>query len=151
VKSSSSRTGKIAALVALAIYLIAGFALADEMVLCVAEDGRVSLEEAREGRCVNSHDTPCGESSGQEESACPSSPDDCCGTCLDFPISVSSPHDQQVPAAAGVSHDAGAQAGLMEPVDILTHDSPVLCADSPGVNPIARSTLKILRSTVIII
>ena len=151
MKSPSSRPGKIAALVALAIYLVPGFALADEMVLCVAEDGRISLEEAREGRCVNSHDTPCSESSGQEESTCPSSPRDCCGTCLDLPISISSPHDQQVPVAAGISNGTAAPAGLSEPVDTLTHDSPAQYADSPGVNPVARSALKILRSTVIII
>jgi len=135
---------------ALAIYLIPGFALADEIVLCVAEDGRISVEEAREGRCVNSHDTPCSDPSAAGEAGCPSM-GDCCGSCLDLPISVSSPHAEHVPAAAGLSDDTAAPAGLCESVDMLTHDSPAQYADSPGVNPVARSALKILRSTVIII
>lgn len=144
------RQGKIAAVLLVAAYLSPGFALADEMVLCVAEDGRISVEEARGGRCVNSHDTPCGEASGAEEGSCPSS-GDCCGSCLDLPIPVFSPHAKQVPAAKVLSHDPTALVGPCDSVDTLNDDSPVLHAGSPGVDPVARSALRILRSVVIII
>ncbi len=131
------------------MYMFPGFAVADEVVLCVSADGRVSVEEAMGGRCLTSHDTACSEPTGREEGSCPAQPD-CCGSCLDLPVSVSSTHDQQVPAAGGLSHDAP-PAGPCGPVHTVTDDFPASYAGSPGVNPVARSALKILRTAVLII
>lgn len=151
MKILGTKPGRVAALVALALYLLPGFALADEMVLCVAEDGSVSFEEAREGRCVNSHDEPCGEASGRDDEECPSSPDDCCGSCLDLPVSIGSRHDHKVPAAGGPTDFGSSPECLPVAAGAPADESPVTAADSPGIIPVARSALKILRSTVIIV
>ena len=144
-------TTRIAVLAALAIYVLPGLALADEMVLCVAGDGRMSLEAARDGRCVNSHDEPCREPSGGEEGTCPSRPAGCCGPCLDVPISLTIQHEHHVSAPGGLAHEETPPAGPCDDIQTLTQHLPALSAGSPGISPVARSALDLLRTTVIVI
>lgn len=151
MKRLTDRIGKLAALGVIAVYLIPGFALADELVLCVAEDGRISFEEAHKGRCVSSHDASHEHGPGEEEETSLTSRRDCCGSCFDIPISSPTASAQQVPDGRDSSKNPVAQVSICDPVDSDLSSPPASRAESPGADPVARSALTILRSVVIVI
>lgn len=151
VKGLQKRTARVAALVMMAFHLVAGFVYTDDMVLCVAENGRISIEEAEEGKCTTSHDDACAETRDGAPAACRWSRGGCCGSCLDIPISLSSSDSHQVPASGELSSGRVPSASPCQTVLILTDSSTVGRPDAPDVTPVARSALTMLRTAVIII
>jgi hypothetical protein len=151
VRKLDNRIMRMAALALVAVYLLPGLALADDLVLCVSEDGRVSVEEARKGRCSSSHDAPHQGGRHEGEDSCLSSQKHCCGSCLDIPMTSSSSQAQQVPDDKGDSRGPNAAACACDRIDTQIDSSLTVSADSPGVLAVARSTLRILRSVVIVI
>jgi hypothetical protein len=147
----ADRVLRMAALVLVAVYLLPGFVLADDLVLCVSEDGCISVEVSRGGRCRNSHDASHHREAREREDSCLSSQEHCCGSCLDIPMTSSSSQAQQVPGDQGDSRDPVASLGSCDRTDIEIQNSPAVRAESHGVKAAAGSTLKILRSVVIVI
>lgn len=142
---------RVAAVAIIAVYIVPGLAFPDEVVLCVGEDGRVAVKEARGGHCAASHAATHHRNSGTyEEDSYLTRPRDCCKTCLDIPVSSSS-QPQQVPEKQSSHGDQVASPGVCERVDFDVDSMPVRCGNSAGIIPIARSALQILRSVVILI
>ena len=150
----SNLVGRIlraAAVAVIAVYIVPGLAFPDDVVLCVGEDGRVAVREARGGRCASSHAATHHHDSGFcEEDSSLALPRDCCKTCLDIPVSSSS-QPQQVPEEQGSRQGQFPSPGISERVDYDVDSMLARCGDSAGIIPNARSALQILRSVVILI
>ena len=143
--------GKAVILLVIAAHVGMALAVADDMVLCVAEDGRVSIEEAEAGRCVNTHEVSCSTDAEPARDDCRSSSDACCGICLDIPISFSSPRALQVPMPNDAGEGPAVALDLSGSFDTLAQDSPGARIETPEVDPVARSALEDLRTVVLII
>lgn len=149
MKGMFHRAGKIACVALIAMYVLPGLAISDDLVLCMAEDGRMSVEEAKGGRCVSAHDAPCGDAD-EGAAGCPASPRECCGSCLDIPISLSSPHAIKVPAAVEAGPGPTVVLAACGAFYMVMPDLPCTSARRPDVNPVARSALSLIRTVVII-
>jgi len=145
------KPGKTPALATLALYLLAGLACADSLVVCVAEDGRGVIEEVREGRCVRGQHSSCldsGPSAGRDrnEASCR-----CCDSCLDLPLSLSSIHAGLAPERADIYAKCGVTAGSFPRVTGLRGELPRLPGKAPDAGPVSAWALAVLETAVIIV
>jgi hypothetical protein len=148
----ADRMSKAAALTLIAVYMMSGFALADDTVICVAENGRVSLlAEAHAGRCVDSHRVSHSSEPGEAEDTCLSARHACRGSCVDIPVSSSTSQAQQVPEGQHSSQSPVASPCICDSFDGDVDGSHASGAAPCGAATVARSALMILRSVVIVI
>ncbi|MGD9400922.1 MAG: hypothetical protein PVF95_01510 [bacterium] len=151
MRKSADKIIRVAALAIIAAYIAPGLAFPHGVVLCVGEDGRVAVKEVPGGHCAGLLSAVHHHGSGSyEKNSCLTLPRGCSRPCLDIPVSSSS-DAQQVPDEQGSSKSPTASCCVCEPIDSDVGSSPVRCSDYTGASHLARSTLRILRSVVIVI